>query len=258
ATPAHVRRLAADGAVSVATVARVAAHGGAGAVAALLDELAETENRKARARILEILPRLGGAIGAEVVRRLADAPWYVQRNLLAVLHALGETPPEFAAGDWVAHPDPRVRREALRLTLRDPAERDRAIALAVRDPDARVVQLALVGAESHRSRRAAAAIRRAVDDRTIGVDARAVAIRAAAAAVDEPATLPWLLAFTVAEGRWRAGRRLLRKSPDQLAALVALRAHWSGDAQGADVLALALASGDPEVRAAAASYPTDR
>ena len=256
--PARVRRLAGDTSVSVATVARAATHAGEAATRALLDELAESESRRSRARLLELLPALGPSIAAEVVRRLVDAPWYVQRNLLAVLHALGETPAEFAVAEWITHADPRVRREALRIALRDGRQRDRAIAVAVRDPDSRVVHLALAGAEANCSRRAAAAIRRAVDDGAMAGEIRALALRAAAAATDDPPTRPWLLGFVVGEGRWRAGRRLLRKSPDQLAALGALRAHWADDSEGADVLALALASADPDVRAAAASYPTDR
>jgi hypothetical protein len=50
-----------------------------------------------------------------LVERLEAAPWYVQRNLLALLSSLPEIPAEFSLEPYSNHDDARVRREALKL-----------------------------------------------------------------------------------------------------------------------------------------------
>jgi hypothetical protein len=248
----RLRRFAADPAVALPLVAAVARQAGLNAIAPLLDELTETESRKTRSRIIELLPSLGDWIAPVVIDRLAAAPWYVQRNLFTVLAALGTLPASFSALPWLAHDDARVRREAARVALRSPAERERAIAAALRDRDDRVVQLALAAAAERCSRHTASLLRRCVDDRTLSTARRSLAVRIAASASDDPATLGWLLQLAGLERGWLGRARLTRKSAEQVAAIEGLARHWTAHPRARELLTLAAGSPDPDLRAAAA------
>ena len=114
---------------------------------ALLDRLAEAQGSQVRRQLIERIVGLGSPVGSVVLGRLADERWYVTRNALSILGDLETTPAGFDASDLVTHEDARVRREAMRILLRDPGSRNRAIALGLGDKDDRVVRLALVAAQ---------------------------------------------------------------------------------------------------------------
>ena len=110
---------------------RILAIVGFDAAAPLLDELATSRSRTVRRALLERLGKMGPAIATDVMARLDDQRWFVVRNLLALLEDWPEHPPEFTAMPYAIHPDPRVRRQALKLQLKMPAEREQAIAGAL-------------------------------------------------------------------------------------------------------------------------------
>ena len=57
---------------------------------ALLDVLAEAQALPLRRRAFDVLVALGDAwVTRPAIRRLHDARWFVQRNMLALLRALG-------------------------------------------------------------------------------------------------------------------------------------------------------------------------
>ncbi|HEV8453410.1 MAG TPA: hypothetical protein VGQ24_00885, partial [Gemmatimonadales bacterium] len=62
---------------------------GVQAANSLLDRLASADDRSTRATILKQLMTLGPQAGNLAVARLADAPWYVQRNILVLIGRLG-------------------------------------------------------------------------------------------------------------------------------------------------------------------------
>lgn len=76
----------------------------------LLDVLEESTDRAARARTLRILVALGPDVATSVTARLRDAPWYVQRNLLAVLRALRVWPEGFSAVPYAPSRGPAPAR----------------------------------------------------------------------------------------------------------------------------------------------------
>ena len=75
--------------------------------------------------------------------RMDGMPWYVQRNLLALLGRLPDRPMRYTPPGMLAHRDPRVRHEALALAIADAATAQprtrRGVGERVRaDPAARV------------------------------------------------------------------------------------------------------------------------
>lgn len=124
---------------------------GLAAAEPMLDALGASESRKTRRVLLDRLVQLGSAVGPLAVRRLKDASWFVQRNMLAILSELPAYPHEFDPQPFLEHPDARVRREALRLLLRSAATatRERAIHIALADPDQRAIRLGLATAVAH-------------------------------------------------------------------------------------------------------------
>jgi hypothetical protein len=122
---------------------------GVAAAEPMLDALATSEVMQSRRILLDRLVKLGPAVGPLAVRRLQDASWYVQRNMLAILCELEERPPDFDARPFLDHTDARVRREALRYLLKDPTTRQRAIHYALADSDERATRLGLAAAIEH-------------------------------------------------------------------------------------------------------------
>ena len=86
--------------------------------------------------------RSGRRVAPVAAARLKDAPWFVQRNLLALLRMLKVWPAGFSAVTYARHPDLRLRREAYKLLLEFPEHRASAILHGLgdersRDRDAR-------------------------------------------------------------------------------------------------------------------------
>ena len=91
------------------------------AVEPLLDLLDGSADRSIRARTLRLLVSLGPTVAPAASARLANAPWYVQRNLLVLLRMLKVWPHGFSAVTYALHPELRLRREAYKLLLEFPA-----------------------------------------------------------------------------------------------------------------------------------------
>ena len=234
---------------AVAAVEWIVGRAGVGAVDTLLDTLETSQSRALRRRVVTLLTGIGPAIGPACVQRLEGRPWYMQRNLLALLASLPAPPPGFSARPWALHEDGRVRREALRLLLRSRATRDEAIGMSLRDDDPAVLRQGLFAAVE--SCPPATIPRLLVMADSAGEsEIRTLAIRALGSA-RTPALLDWLvLRATVRRGILRR-EHLAPKSPELLAALGALAHSWRADPAAARVLHLARTSGDPDIAGAA-------
>jgi len=234
------------------TLERLTPHVGPSAADPLLEGLAAAESRGSRRGFLSLLVKLGPAIGPFVTRRLdVTAPWYVTRNVLTLLDEIGELPPGFSIAPYVAHPDARVRWQALKLQLKLPTERDRALTSALADADDRIVRLALTAAQRHCPDRIVPLVAGLATERARSSDLRIGAIRVLGSARATRAR-DILLRLT-SGGRTFFGReKLAPTTPEFLAALSALAAGWAGDGAARRVLVQAAGSPDPSVRAAAA------
>lgn len=233
--------------VDFALAGRFARRTGASAAVALLDAVAGIEDAKARAPYYELLESLGEDIGAEVVSRLPEAPAHLQRELLAVLGRLHVLPDGFSARPYLRHSEAVVRREAVRMLLRDPAAKDATILSALGDADNRVVFAGLAAAQEGCPPTCLDLIRRRVDKGDFDAQLRTMGIRIIARQ-RTAVTLQWLLWFVVTEARWPLRPRLKPATPEMLAALGEIAALWPDEKQAAVALSLARQSKDPEVR----------
>ena len=216
----------------------------------LLDVLGASESRTTRRGLLDRLTRAPKELGPLIATRLAaPIPWYVTRNLLLILDGLPALPNGFSTAAYIAHEDARVRREALKVSLKVPAERERALIGALRDEDPRMVRLALTAALEDCPPSALPLITQIVLDQTATSELRILAIKVLGR-VRNAAALNALLQLANGGTNWLGRARLPARSLELLAALMALAASWRNDARAAAVLALAAASKDPDIRSA--------
>jgi hypothetical protein len=251
ATPANMRILLANEPRDTAVVELLLERMGMTAAEPMLESLEVADNRTMRRRLLTRLGRLGPAIGPMLVDRLPAAPWYVQRNLLALLGSLEEIPADFDPGTYLAADDARVRREALKLMMRIPEGRDDAVIAAVGDEDDVNLRLGLQAALERCPPAAAGRVRHLLSDPRLSLELRLLAIRVLAG-IRTPVTRDWLVSQALTEPKWFRRRKLQPKTPVLLTVIAALARGFARDAGAQQVLRLAAESSDPQVRRAAA------
>ena len=221
-----------------------------GAVAAptLLSAAVVFDDAKMRAQFYDLLQPFGGDVGPAAAQSIPEAPPAVQRELLALLGRLTTLPSGFSALDYLHNPEPLVRREAVRLLLRDSSTREQAIMSALADPDDRVVFAGLTAAQEKCPRDGIKLIKERVDRGQLDSQLRTMGIRIVAQRrTDE--TLAWLLEFVVTEAHWPRRPKLRPSTPEMLAALSMIAATWRDDPDAAIAVRLAEQSKDGEVRA---------
>jgi hypothetical protein len=222
---------------------------GVQAANSLLDRLASADDRSTRATILKQLMTLGPQAGNLAVARLADAPWYVQRNILVLIGRLGQWPEGFTPMSYAGNPDARIRREAIKLLLESPGHTTDGILLGLRDADDGVATMAATTAVESCPPAALPLLERITVDPERSPDLRAITLRILAR-TRAPEALRLLLALAMSRRLWFA-RGLAPKSPLLLSALSALASHWREDPSATEILSLAQQHWDPEIRAAA-------
>ncbi|MES2306741.1 MAG: hypothetical protein V4558_14655 [Gemmatimonadota bacterium] len=227
-------------------VERVSLHSGATAVTPLLDALARAGERSTRRRLLDILTRIGPSAEEDLVARLAGAPWFLARNILAVLAqfpAITSVDQVFAAFN---NPEPRVRQEALKVLLRQPSIRDRAVIEALESGDESLGRVALASLNGVCPAPLVAPVLTMLG--AASDDLRLQAIRLLAGS-GNPLIVPQLLALVRARKGLLRRQRLLPKTPVMLAALEVLAGRWRNHRPVLVALQLASKSNDPEIRA---------
>jgi len=222
---------------------------GVAAADPLLEALAAAEAASTRRALISRLTAMGPGIEPSVLRRLGDERWYVVRNLIGLVAELPALPATFDPWTFLKHRDGRVRREAMRLLLREEATRDRGIVAGLRDEDDHLVQLALTAATDRCPESAVPlVITRAASGANAGQ--RVAAIRVLGAA-RHPGALATLLQFTAMKKTF-LGEKPPPKSPEYLAALAALQ-QFPEDPRARQALAQAARSRDPDVARASQS-----
>ena len=234
--------------VDIPLVTRFVRRLGSSAAPTLLDSALVFDDAKTRAQFYELLESLGEEVGAVAARRVPDAAPVIQRELLALLGRLSSLPSRFSAQEYLGNADPLVRREAVRLLLRDPAAREETIVRTLADSDDRVVFAGLTAAQESCPQTGLDLIRERVERGELDAQLRTMGIRIVAQQ-RTPAILDWLLGFVVTEAHWSRRPRLRPSSPEMLAALSAISVGWSDDPAAIRALNLAEQSKDSEVRA---------
>jgi hypothetical protein len=231
-------------------IRRLVARVGAEAAVPILDALQDGLEGSRQERLLSFLVQVGPPAAPLIAVRLGDAPPALARELLACLAKIAPPVPPPEVRLCREHEDPTVRREAVKLLLAYTATRESALLASVTDPDERVAYIGLVAAAQSCPADAATVIRERVDrgelaDPTV----RAAAVRAVASRRDDEA-LAWLLGRIITTGGLLRRIRLAPSSPEVLASLGALAAHWGDDPRAAVAIALARQSTSASFRAA--------
>ena len=207
------------------------------------------EDAKIRVQFYELLESLGDGVGAAVSDGISGAPPIIQRELIALLGRLGTLPPSFSAMEYLINPEALVRREAVKLLLRDPSARNEAAMAALTDQDDRVVFVGLTASQEKCPPGATDLIRQRVDRGELDSQLRTMGIRLVAQQQKSPEVLAWLLGFVVSETRWSRRPKLRASTPEMLAALSVIAAWGGDDPAAASAIRLAEESKDAEVRA---------
>jgi hypothetical protein len=242
-----VESLLAQQRVDLPLVSRFARRIGPASASALLDAAIGSEDPKLRIQIYDLVQSLGDEVGKSVAARIPDANPAVQRELLALLGRLGTLPAGFSAGDYLINADSLVRREAVKLLLRDPESRESTVMTALGDEDDRVVFMGLTAAQEKCPDGAADLMRQRVDLGELDSQLRTMCIRIIAQQ-RTPGTLDWLLRHIMTESRWPRRPKLRAATPEMLSALSAIVVGWSDDPVAQSALKLAAQSKQSEVR----------
>ena len=180
ATPERLRLQLALDPPPTAVLQRMVARMGAAAVDGLLDALDEATEQATQERVVDLLASVGPPAGPLIMARLPGMRWSHVRLLIALLGKQREWPGGYTPEAFLNHPDPLLRREALRQQLRAPETRDVAIVRALADASEATLRLGLGAAMTSCPRDAAAILRVRADDATISPDLRALGVRALA------------------------------------------------------------------------------
>ncbi|MGI8497731.1 MAG: HEAT repeat domain-containing protein [Gemmatimonadaceae bacterium] len=237
--------------LDVRAMVRIVPWVGLVSVPPLLDALEAAKERTSRWKLLDAVAQFGSAIGPILVSRLDGGPWFMQRNLLLLIGKLPAWPDGFTPSPFLAHPDERVRREALKLLLRNPITRARAIVQGLADSDDRMMRLALSAATEQGGcpEEAVPRLVSMVTSADTPIDVQLQAIRGLATS-RAPAAVGCLLDLCAPDRQWFRRRSLPPCSPQLLAALSGLALHARSDPRVTELIELAASHSDPEVRSA--------
>jgi hypothetical protein len=234
--------------VDVPLVGRLARRLGKAAVHGLIDAAMVSDDAKLRSQYYDLIQSLGEFAGTAVAARIPGAPPAVQRELLAFLGRLNALPGNFSASDFLHNPEPLIRREAVKLLLRNPEARDGVVMTALSDEDDRVVFVGLTAAQEQCPDGAVELIRQRVDDGDLDSQLRTMCIRIVGQR-QSPEILRWLLGFVITEAHWSRRPKLRHSTPEMLAALGMIASGWRDDPEAEQARRLAAQSKENEVRA---------
>lgn len=254
--PGSLRRILLEEPVDHTACARVLSRAGLSSAEGLLDSLTISESQETRQLILQRMAELGPEVAPLLISRLDSAPWYLRRNLLALLAELPEIPQGFSASRYADEAEPLLRLEALRLMLRSEADREDGLHRALGDPDDRIVRLGFESGQGQGFPRGSLPrLIKLLNDTTRPVELRARGI-AFLTQFATPTARQWLLERILVRRGFFRRIRLAPKSAELLAGVRVLSRAFSEHPQAAIALRLALNSGDPEIIEAARGSAT--
>ena len=206
------------------------------AVTPLLEGLASAESRSVRRVVFDTLVWMGDVVGEAAAEGLrGDEPWFVQRNLIALLAKLPKIPANVDVMQFLSSREARVRREALPLAFRVPAARDRALGLGLADSDERVCRMALHEIRSGIPQAILPTFLNRVVKGDRSEDIRSVAIRALSG--NRSKLVRDTLVEVAMDGKTLLGKpKLAEGTPAVAAALALLASEWMDDSVAASLV----------------------
>ncbi|MEE9471548.1 MAG: hypothetical protein V3W32_07480, partial [Gemmatimonadota bacterium] len=232
---------------------RVLPLAGLSAAEALLDRLATADNISLRRGMFDRIAALGPEAGPIAAQRLANpeqTPWYVLRNMLALMGALPRWPAEFDPSRFQSHDNAHVRFEALKLCMRLSNLRPGAVLDALRDDVGRIQALGVIEAEAGAPTEAEPLLREFALDADEDTEVRLPAMRALGRLRTDGAR-DALIRIVDVRRKLLSGSGI-EASPEKLAALQTLVAWWPSDGAVREIIDVAVASSNPSVAEAAA------
>jgi hypothetical protein len=220
------------------------------ALVPLVDALADAETGERRDQLLGLLYPFGEGAATEAWSRMERAPWPAQRNLLTLLTRLPALPRGFSPAMFVAHAEPRVRTEALRILFKGAETRARAICEALAADDPATVRMGVFASLEDCPPAAAPLLIGLIEQGEAEPGVRASAVTSVASVL-QPSVVECLLGISFVKGSWFRRARIAPKSPVVLAAVGGLARYWNHHSRARQVLDLAAAHPDEEIRAAA-------
>ena len=227
------------GSVNAALARRLMDALGEAAARGFLLALAEEPDKSRRRRILELLVAQGPAIAPLAREGLGDERWYVVRNMIIILQRLGDRDalPRVRLCA-TAHPDLRVRLEAIKFLLAFDPERPLALlAAAIHDPDPKMAEAAVSLAGSYGIREAVGPLLQIVEGFDLLRRREPIRLKAikALGELGDPAALPrlerffrnWTLPLVSLAERRAAFRSLHAYPPEARAAIVERGARFA-------------------------------
>jgi hypothetical protein len=251
AEPAVVRRILSMDDPDPDAVEAVLERAGASAAEALLDQLATAESLSLRRRTFDRLVQLGPTILPLAIQRIEQpesVPWYVLRNMLALVNAFESVPAGFTPATMHLHENSQVRYEALKASLHLDEERNSAILKAIHDPEVRIVALGTSASESGAPASAESRLTEIALASDREPEIRIPAIRALG--VFGTDTARDVLMRIASPRRRLVGGTFIEGSAETCAALRALVNAWRDDSETARILEIAARSEDAAVREA--------
>jgi HEAT repeat protein len=110
----------------------------------LLIMLAEESNRSRRRKLFDFVVSLGPIIVPEMRPFLSDTRWFVVRNMISLIRAINDRTLLPEVRKCAAHPDLRVRMEAIKALLAlEPNPPKGLLEDAIHDPDPKVAEKAI-------------------------------------------------------------------------------------------------------------------
>jgi HEAT repeat protein len=203
---------------------------GAKVVYAIIQRICLAEGLFARKALALALIRIGAPAVPPLVVMLKDERWYVVRNMIAMLGEIGSR-------EWVsemrgaaAHPDPRVRKEAIRsLAKIGGGEAEQIIIRLLNDPDQGIVRQAIISLGTMKCRSALPQLLQIIETRdrflkTLAIKKDAVQ---AIGIIGDRQVAPHLLAILVSShilawSRWQELKTSVAQALGQLGAESAL------------------------------------
>jgi hypothetical protein len=220
------------------------------AIVPLLDAIETSDEGRSRERLVDLLVSIGDDAGPYIATRLPTAAATLQRDLLVALGRLATLPAGMEPEGYLMHPESMVRREAVKLFLKNQATRERTMLSALADPDDRTVFLALSAAADGCPKEGLAIIRQRVDADELDASLRALGIRVVGARRHDEETRQWLLGRATGRTKWLRRKKIMHPTPEVLACLSALAAFWKDNPEAMEAVAMAHKSKNADVRQA--------
>jgi hypothetical protein len=164
----------------------------------LLIMLAEETNRSRRRKLFDFVVSLGPIIVPEMRPFLEDSRWFVVRNMIALIRAINDRTLLPEVRKCAAHPDLRVRMEAIKALLAlEPNPPKGMLEDAINDPDPKVAEKAITLVGSYGIREGLPPLLNILSGNDVWGSKRALRILAlrALGALHDPSALPYLKRF---------------------------------------------------------------